>query len=246
MSVVPYAAEVADLPMSERIVSDLVAEDPRRAAVFELVDIDYCCGGNVPLAEACRDHDLDTANVVAMLVDASSGDEDVRNWQEASIPELVTNIVEVHHAYLHQELPRIAMLAHKVAKAHGQQTRSLLEAELVVVELVDELQTHTAREDQEIFPMCIAVFEGRTENKKHISELLGDLMRDHDETAEHLRRLRELTNGYEAPVQACTSWRAYLDALQRLELDTHRHVHKENHILFPKVQKLLAATPAND
>jgi len=240
------AGGVADLPMIDRLVADLVAEDPRRAAVFERFAIDYCCGGRVPLAQACRDHNLDPATVMSMLADAVNDDEDVRNWHEASIAELVANIVEVHHMYLDSELPRIAALAHKVAKAHGAQEPSLLEVERVVNALVEELQTHTAQEEQDTFPLCITAGAGRSDEDERLADALGALVLDHDETAGHLRRLRELTHDYEPPVQACTSWRALLDGLRRLELDTHRHVHKENHVLFPKVRDLLNSTPSDD
>ncbi len=57
---------------------------------------------------------------------------------------------------------------------------------------------------------------------------------DHDSATRALRKLRDLTHGYEPPVEACNTYRAWLDGLRELEADMHRHVHQENNILFPK------------
>lgn len=246
MTSIPINTGAAGPEATERLVSDLVAEDPRRAAVFERVGIDYCCGGKVPLADACRDHGLELAMVEDLLREATREDADVRNWNDATVQELIANIIEVHHGYLATALPRLTLLAHKVARAHGAREPALREAESVVVQMVDELRAHTAEEEAEIFPSCIDAVEGRLDDTEsaELSGELGGLVADHDETGRHLSRLRELTDGFTAPERACTTWRAYLDALERLEQDTHRHVHKENHVLFPKVMDLLYSTGA--
>ena len=72
------------------------------------------------------------------------------------------------------------------------------------------------------------------------------MLRDHDTVGELLARMRQLTNGYQTPDDGCASYHALFDGLAALEADTHRHVHKENNILFPAVVALEAelATPA--
>ena len=58
--------------------------------------------------------------------------------------------------------------------------------------------------------------------------------REHEVAGSALASLRRLTGGYAAPADACATYRAMIDALAALEADTHRHVHKENSILFPR------------
>jgi regulator of cell morphogenesis and NO signaling len=53
-----------------------------------------------------------------------------------------------------------------------------------------------------------------------------------------LARLRDLTNGYQAPADTCASTQALMMGLTQLEADTHLHVHKENNHLFPLVTAL--------
>ena len=67
------------------------------------------------------------------------------------------------------------------------------------------------------------------------------MLHEHDEVAAGLARLRTLTPGYEAPADACNSYRAMLDRLRTLEIDTHRHVHEENNVLFPRALALESA-----
>jgi regulator of cell morphogenesis and NO signaling len=56
---------------------------------------------------------------------------------------------------------------------------------------------------------------------------------EHDDAGEALRRMRELTDDYTPPPTACGTYRVMLENLAALEQDMHRHVHKENSILFP-------------
>ena len=57
---------------------------------------------------------------------------------------------------------------------------------------------------------------------------------EHDNAGDALSRLRELTQGFIAPAEACNTWRVMLDGLHALEQDLHQHIYKENSILFPR------------
>ncbi|MCX6382213.1 MAG: hemerythrin domain-containing protein [Armatimonadetes bacterium] len=48
--------------------------------------------------------------------------------------------------------------------------------------------------------------------------------------------MREITENYAVPDSACNSYRALFSRLLMLESDLHLHIHKENNILFPRVQ----------
>jgi regulator of cell morphogenesis and NO signaling len=58
--------------------------------------------------------------------------------------------------------------------------------------------------------------------------------RHHDHTGNELSLMRETTNNYQLPEDACTTYRALYRALEDLEQDLHRHIHLENNILFPR------------
>jgi regulator of cell morphogenesis and NO signaling len=67
---------------------------------------------------------------------------------------------------------------------------------------------------------------------------------EHDSAGTALERIRALTNGYRAPGDACATFRALVDGLAELEGDLHRHIHKENNILFPRAAELEAGLQA--
>ena len=93
---------------------------PGRARVFERLGIDYCCGGKISLEHACATKGLEPA-AVAVALEAIDLDDDAdeQDWSTAPLSELCDHIVDRHHAYLREELPRLSALVEKVAQAHG-------------------------------------------------------------------------------------------------------------------------------
>ena len=64
------------------------------------------------------------------------------------------------------------------------------------------------------------------------------MLHEHDDAGAALARLRELTNGYAPPPEACNTYRALFAGLAELEEDLHVHIHLENSVLFPAAQAL--------
>lgn len=57
---------------AEKTVRDLALENPAATRVFEKLGIDYCCGGNKSLEEACRTVNLPMDEVLDSLEMAES------------------------------------------------------------------------------------------------------------------------------------------------------------------------------
>jgi regulator of cell morphogenesis and NO signaling len=226
-------------PSPTTSVADLVTERPARARIFEQLGIDYCCGGDHTLAEACRRHDLDPDTVRRMLgaVEQAAPAADARDWSSASLGTLIDHIVDTHHAYLRRELPRLETLLTRVLEAHGDDVDWLAPTFEVFTDLQTDLAAHMRSEEQRVFPSIRAL-------ETHCNDALDadgidDMIGEHDEAGAALERLRTLTNDYSPPEGACPTFRAALDGLNDLERDMHRHVHKENNILFPRARTLV-------
>jgi regulator of cell morphogenesis and NO signaling len=222
---------------TEAQVAELVLEEASRARVFERFGIDYCCGGKTPLEAACADRGVDVDEVIAALREPRAPEAEDVDWADASVSALVDHIVERHHAYLREELPPLAALVDKVARAHGDTHPELADVQTTFVGIADELSEHMLKEEQLVFPMCVALEEGEP-LPGPLESPIAAILHEHDEVAGGLERLRALTSGYEPPVDACNSYRAMLDRLRTLELDTHRHVHEENNVLLPRALAL--------
>jgi regulator of cell morphogenesis and NO signaling len=225
----------------ETTVAALVLERPGRARVFERFEIDYCCGGKTPLSSACADRGLELDVVLGALEDSGAAADGEVDWSAASLEELCDHIVNHHHAYLREELPPLRLLVAKVARAHGDAHPELLDVDWTFDALADDLERHLPKEEQVLFPACIALERGDPGLlPSTIATPISALLDEHDTAAVALSRIRRLTNGYEPPADACNSYRAMLDRLETLEADTHRHMHEENNVLFPRAVALEA------
>lgn len=234
----------------ETTVGQLVAAIPARARVFEKHRIDYCCGGKLPLAEACARRGVDPETVLAELatVDAGcSGDASV-DWTAAPLSELADHIVATHHAYLRAELPRVGAMAARVEKVHGEHAPEVIELHRVFAAFRAELEEHANKEEQVLFPWIRRMEHGDGSSPMpfSVANPIRCMEHEHDNAGAALDKMRALTNGWQPPSDACNTWRVLYASLEAIEADMHVHVHKENSILFPRALELetaLAAPP---
>lgn len=63
---------------ADKTIGQLVAEDYRTASVFEKHGIDFCCGGEVALSQACRDNGLDLEKILDEIDESRSAPLDRR------------------------------------------------------------------------------------------------------------------------------------------------------------------------
>ena len=219
-------------------VAQLVTDRPARARIFERLGIDYCCGGDHSLADACRKKDLAPATVAEMLdaaTDASTPSEQT-DWTDASLGALIDHIVSTHHALLRRELPRLEQLLTRVTQAHGASHAWLRPTLETFLALKDDLDDHMASEEERVFPSIRSLEENGSPSLDRAG--LEQMIEEHDEAGAALEQLRELTGGYTPPEDACPKFRAAMDGLDELEANMHQHVHKENNILFPRARDL--------
>ncbi|MHC4959094.1 MAG: iron-sulfur cluster repair di-iron protein [Planctomycetota bacterium] len=215
---------------SETTVGRLATEHPLATRVFARHGIDYCCGGGRPLAEACDAKGLDTDTVLAEIrKELEAPDATEQRWDEAPLGDLIDHILETYHRPLDEELPRLDAMARKVHAVHGDKDPERLAGiESVFAGLKAELEQHMAKEEQILFPMI------RQGQGAMAGGPVSVMEHEHDSAGAALRRLRELTNGYEVPEGACNTWRALWHGLAALETSLHQHIHLENNILFPR------------
>lgn len=225
-------------PLDEKSIGLMVAEEPRRAAVFESFAIDYCCGGKRTLAQACENAGVSIAIVKSAIEELPDlPGEAEPNWLQADLKELACHIESTHHAFLKKELPRLKLLSEKVAAVHGSKDERLIKVREVFAALKEELEEHTLKEERVLFPYICALASARAPIPVPFGAVANPVRcmeAEHDEAGNALSRLRELTDSFQAPASACASWTALLAGFAALEQDLHRHIHKENSILFPR------------
>ncbi|MDZ7678857.1 MAG: iron-sulfur cluster repair di-iron protein [Acidimicrobiales bacterium] len=218
----------------DRTLGELVAERPARARILERWGIDYCCHGQRTLADAAASAGLDP-DEVATEVDEVVDDTDGHIDRLEPIA-LVDHILTTHHDYLHEELPLLVALAAKVRDVHGARHPELARIAELVNEIQADLTPHLAKEEQLLFPAIREWADGqRTFPFGTLSNPVRMMMFEHDQAGELLAELRSVTGDYTPPPDGCTSYEVLFARLAHLELDTHRHIHLENNVLFPAV-----------
>ena len=221
---------------TSQTLAALVNANPTTARILERHQLDYCCGGQRTLEQACAERDLDPATVLAELKEAQL--EPASDWTTMSAGELVDHIESTHHRYLHEELPRLAALTDKVIGVHGTRHRELHDVAITFAALRDDLEPHLMKEERVLFPMIrdlAAAAAAPTFRCGSLSNPIRMMLLEHDRAGELLASLRAITAGFEPPADACASYQNLYRSLAEVEADTHLHVHKENNVLFPAV-----------
>lgn len=218
-------------------LGQLVNSSPRAARVLESAGLDYCCGGQRALSDACAEKGIDPQDVLDRLAEVDDGG--VVEWAGLGTVELVDHIESTHHRYLHEELPRLVALAEKVATVHGERHPELVVLAEDVKELRDELEPHMMKEERVLFPLIRALDDPAAgAPAMDPAGPISVMMAEHDAAGALLERIRARTGDFVVPADACASYAALYQGLEAVEGDTHIHVHKENNVLFPAVLEL--------
>ncbi len=212
------------MPTTATHLSELATTHPAATRVFHRHRLDYCCGGRRSLADVCAERGLDADALLAEIV-ATPADPGA-SLADRPLPELAAHVVDRYHAPLREDLPRLAAMAAKVERVHGEKPACPLGLGAHLAEWGEEVLLHLDKEEQSLFP-TLAGDAPRT-------EIVAALSREHDDHAAALSRTRELTGDLVPPAHACTTWRALYAGLEQVECDLMEHVHIENHILFPR------------
>lgn len=222
---------------STATLADLVIEDSRRARVLEGFGLDYCCHGQRSLEDSAAEASIDLAEVVAALdlPEANAPDSTTSRDRAA----LAHDIVDTHHAYMWEEMPRLEALVDKVHRVHGDGHPELAKVNELFTEAVAALDPHMTKEERIVFP-AISRME-KTGALGSVGPLAGHidtLVDEHTVVGDLFKAINALTANYAVPEDSCGSYRAMLEGLQEMELDLHEHIHKENNILFPDALEL--------
>ena len=240
MSHIPNVFSPPGTPLIDRTVGELVAERPGRSRVFQSFGIDFCCQGGRTLQVACQRKSVAAEEVIAQLeAEAAGPAHSQANPAQLPVSELCAYIVDTHHGFLRRELPRLQAMAQRVADVHGGHTPSLVEVSEVYAVMAEELTNHMMKEEQILFPAIAALSRGEPVFMP-LDGPIACMLHEHDDAGQALVRMRELTNGFQAPAEACNTYRALFAGLLEMEDDLHRHIHLENAVVFPQAKAMAA------
>ncbi|MBZ5523497.1 MAG: iron-sulfur cluster repair di-iron protein [Acidobacteriia bacterium] len=224
-----------------KTVREVVLEYPQATRVFENLGIDYCCGGQKSLQEACAARNLAVDEVLASLAAQAEQPAPSADRKTGSLAALISHIVGTHHAYVKAEVPRLEQLLAKVCSVHGQNHPELHQIRETFAGLGQELSMHLMKEENILFPYIVEMENAVTSHQAPRRPMFGTvknpvqmMIMEHDSAGDALRSIRAASSEFTAPEDACISYRTLYSAFQDFEADLHQHIHLENNILFPR------------
>lgn len=221
-------------------LGEIVNQLPEASNIFKQYQIDFCCGGNRPLKEAAEAQGINLEQVLQQLNEAYQRLQEMENkqvdWQTIGYSFLIDHILQTHHSYLKTELPEISALVTKILRVHGSGHQELAQLHRQFHLLQMDLMQHLIKEEEELFPL---IKQYENEDSKDLLEMIKnkieELEKEHVDAGKILKTMRELTDHYFIPDDACKTFRLTYQSLEYLETDLFKHIHLENNILFPRL-----------
>ena len=169
--------------------------------------------------------------------DMKSESNDFDKWETDF---LVDYIIKTHHDFAKKNAVIIYTLAQKVAYRHSENHPELRTLSEIIFLFLHDLLNQMLKEEQYIFPYIRQKEKDRKYakiNDNNISQSLKEkiklLQNAHEKASKYLKVLRQVTNNFRIPYDACNSYNALFGKIKELEDDLNMHFHLENDILFP-------------
>ena len=140
---------------------------------------------------------------------------------------LIAFILDRFHETHRRELPELEALARKVETVHAAHADCPTGLADFLGETLRELQDHMMKEEQVLFPALLAGGAGCA------PFAMRRMRQEHAEHDARLEALKQLTNAFTPPRDACGSWVRLYAGCEKLYRDLRAHIDMENNELFP-------------
>lgn len=230
----------------ETPVGEIARFNYKTVEVFEKLRIDFCCGGDISLKEACKRQKVNADEVlgsIRKMIDSVETDSD--RIHALPLDRLIDHIVNVHHSYVMESIPILQKYLHKIADVHGEHHPELVVVEEYFNQAADNLIQHMRKEEEILFPLIkkmieskVALIEFGGSHLPTVKTPISVMKQEHEAEGARFEQISIMTNNYFIPEDACNSFSYAYQKLQEFEQDLHRHIHLENNILFPESIKL--------
>jgi len=230
---------------AQATLAAIALAQPAVITTLERLKLDYCCGGNRRLADACAEKNLAVETVLSELKTALGDPAAPRDLSNEPLSVVIAEIVNTHHAYVRAQLPPLTAMAAKVAGKHGPIHPEQIEVQRIVLALAEDLTNHLAKEELILFPYIQKLEQSLKGNGElphacfaSVSSPISAMEQEHETAGALLVNLRALTHDYTLPEGACNTFTGLYAGLQAFEQDLHLHIHRENNLLFPRAIEL--------
>jgi regulator of cell morphogenesis and NO signaling len=224
-------------------LKDIVLQNTSYYKILEKYKLDYCCNGKKIFKEACQEKNLNSQKILEELNSFNTIQKEI-DLKNLSLSELVDHIEDTHHVFMKKEMPEILALLDKVVNHH--KTADLKRLQKIFKILSDDISLHLKKEETILFPAIKELDKyGKVKNlacankeknpKASINNPIKQMEAEHEMAGAILSEIDEIIN--KENFEICTSVKILKEKLIALQEDLHRHIHKENYLLFPNALK---------
>jgi len=154
---------------------------------------------------------------------------------EADVPQetgaLIDHILTRYHEMHRADFAALMLLAERVEHVHEGDAEAPVGLAQALATLAHEMEDHMTKEERILFP---AMRDGGGAGIEHP---IAVMRADHDDHAENIALIRQLTHDLTPPEHACGSWRSLYSGTLTLFDDIAAHIALENDVLFPRFER---------
>jgi regulator of cell morphogenesis and NO signaling len=168
------------------------------------------------------------------------------NRDQGDLTSIVKSILMPHHSLLRRDMERVVEVsARVVVEQRPPLCRTLLPLFRLFREFQRELDDYLNLQEESLFPRVLDLEAssqfgfGMPEAAGAVSEGLRLLMYGQSLLTAELEEMRELTQGFTAPADACKCYAELMDAMAALALHVETKLHMERNLLIPQAGALL-------
>ena len=223
----------------ESHVGEIVDQVPRAALVFEILGIDFCTNEQRTLSTAAAAAGCDLDEVIGLLNRRPMPARPAASKSDA-FADMTAYIVQVHHRRARQMVIDLIELNGRVAAGHAAKHPELWQIKNSLEDIARKLVPHMVTEERYLFPY-ISSMDQKVPDVSTIVPLFGtvqyplqSLRHEHGEDLTLIDRIRDITNRFTPPSDACPRYRIFYNMLAEFTTELREHIALENDVLFPR------------
>jgi len=220
----------------------IINGNTKAAAILEKYNLDLSKNGVKTIRQVCEEKGILSTDVFNDLDDVVDFKIEIPvkidDWE---LDAIVDYIINNHHKYVRTMIPVITTHTEKIASTYGKDYPEMVEVARIFSAVYKELKQHMMKEEEIIFPYIkylVKVKAGQAKFEKPYFGRIGNPINmmelEHQSVGEDMYTIRKLLNNYAVPAGDNETYKLAVKELKEFEEDHLKHVHLENHLLFPK------------
>ncbi len=162
-----------------------------------------------------------------------------KDYTELPTNRLIDYIINNYHGYSWMELGKLGKLVTTILRVHGPGNPELYDVHKLFYTLKTELEAQLIKQESLQYDILEAYLS--SESKELLVKAINSIDEDkaeHTKTLEIFKEIRNVTNNYTLPGDACPTYESTYEKLKEFEDNLTQHIYYENNVLYPRLREL--------